>query len=170
MSKGHLITIAGMHFVIRWAMAPFCFGLFGVLLILLLEFFRELVEAVLGFGRMSNDDAVFIVLKLIALALVGNLVSIMIDAGLRPLGSAATTDDPDHRLTLMDGLAFKAVLLRVLAVMIAILTVGLLEDFITSGAVDTAHILWRILILLAIVVVSGLGLVGMYRLAEGVQK
>jgi uncharacterized protein (TIGR00645 family) len=169
MSKGLLLTIDSMHLVTRWAMAPFCLGLFGALLLLLLEFFRELVEAVLGFGRMGNDDTVFVVLKLIALALVGNLVSIMIEAGLRPLGSAATADDPNHRLTLIDGLAVKGVLLRVLAVMIAILTVGLLEDFIGSAVVDTTHVLWRILILLAIVV-SGLGLVGMYRLSEGARK
>src|SRR5438477_12636568 len=64
-----------------WGMAPFCLGLIVALLLVLAEFVRELVQAVLGFTGMGGSEVIIAVLKLVDLVLVANLVVMIIGAG-----------------------------------------------------------------------------------------
>src|ERR1700676_1384782 len=65
----------------RWAIAPFCLGLIGALLIVLVQFFRELVHTVADFGEMAGSDVILTVLKLVDLVFIANLVVMLIGAG-----------------------------------------------------------------------------------------
>src|ERR1700680_3923588 len=64
----------------RRAIAPFCLGLIGALLIVLVQFFRELVHTVADFGEMAGSDVILAVLKLVDLVFIANLVVMLIGA------------------------------------------------------------------------------------------
>jgi len=76
----------------RWVMAPLCLGLIVALVIVLIEFCRELVHAVLGLPEMTGGEVTLAVLKLVDLALIGNLLLMIIGAGvgvfIPPAGAA----------------------------------------------------------------------------------
>src|SRR6266446_6268595 len=50
----------------RWLMAPLCLGLVAALVVVLVEFFRELVQGVVGFSAMHSAEVILVVLKLVA--------------------------------------------------------------------------------------------------------
>jgi uncharacterized protein (TIGR00645 family) len=147
----------------RWVMGPAYLGLVAALVIILVEFFRELLHAAAGLGGMASSDVILAALKLIDLILVGNLVLIMIFAGVETLvGRPADTQRPDW----MGKVDFGGLKLKVLASIVAIAAVQLLETFMNVDSVNTATIGWQIAILMAFVV-AGVLLAWMDRLSAG---
>jgi len=148
----------------RWLMAPLYLGLIAALVVVIVEFFRELVHAVTGFGGLSTDGVILATLKLIDLVLVANLVLIMIFAGVGTLGSSLI--GPERRdLTLFMGKTdFSGLKLKVVASLIAIAAVDLLEVYVEIGSANKTDVLWQIAILL-VFVISGVLLAWMDRLA-----
>src|SRR5579864_3847346 len=53
----------------RWVMAPLCLGLSAALLIVIVQFGRELAHAVTGFAGMRDTEVILVVLKLVDLVL-----------------------------------------------------------------------------------------------------
>src|SRR5713226_4940381 len=77
-----------------WGMAPFCLGLIVALGLVLAEFVRELVQAVVGFAGMGGSEVIIAALKLVDLVLVANLVVMIIAAGVEVfLPSSASRGD-----------------------------------------------------------------------------
>jgi uncharacterized protein (TIGR00645 family) len=87
-------VLAAILYGSRWIMAPCYLGLVAALVAILVAFFRELVHAAGDFAGMTSAAVILAVLKLIDLLLVGNLVLIMIFAGVETL--ATRTADADR--------------------------------------------------------------------------
>jgi uncharacterized protein (TIGR00645 family) len=150
---------------IRWVMAPLCLGLGAALLIVMVQFFRELAHVVAGFDGLRGAEVILEVLKLVDLVLVANLLLMIISAGIEIfLPSAEVAGERAPHFGIAEFAALKP---KLFASISAIAAIDLLESFVNIESVDKSAVLWEILILLAFVV-SGLLLAGMDRL-EGHQ-
>jgi uncharacterized protein (TIGR00645 family) len=149
----------------RWVMVPLGLGLVAALLVVLVEFFRELVQGVLGFAGMHSAEVILVVLKLVDLVLVANLVLLI-------MGAAAEIFVPDEPTAGTVGpgpprsVDISALKLKVFGSISAIAAIEVLESFVNIESVDKQNVLWEILILLTLVV-SGLLLAWMDRLGDG---
>ena len=144
----------------RWAMAPFCLGLIAALLIVLVQFFRELVRTVAALGGMGGAEVILAVLKLVDLMLVANLVLMIIGAGVEIFLPPAA----DGRREGAGMTEFAALKPRLFASIAAIAAIDLLESFVNVDSVDKSTVLWEMLILLTFVL-SGVLLAWMDRLS-----
>jgi uncharacterized protein (TIGR00645 family) len=149
----------------RWLMAPLCLGLVAALVVVLVEFFRELVRAVVGFSTMHSAEVILVVLKLVDLVLVANLVLLIMAAAAEifvpnePTAGTVRRGPPR-------GADISALKLKVFGSISAIAAIEVLESFINIESVDKQNVLWEILILLTLVI-SGVLLAWMDRLGEG---
>lgn len=152
--------------IIRWLMAPLYIGLLGAILIVLLEFCRELVSIITHFPNTDASSAIVAVLRLISLVLVGQLASIMSLAGLRTLRPPAAEAGPagvfqQSQTELAD------VRVRVISVMVAIGAVDLLEVLLGARTgVSAEDIFWKVIIMVTFVFV-GVSLALTERIANG---
>ena len=145
----------------RWLMAPLYLGLIAALGLVLVEFYRELAHTIAGFGEMTIDMVNLAVLKLIDLVLVGNLVFIMTAAGVEAMALNAVT--AADRRDWMGKLDFNGLKFKILASIVAIASIELLETYMNISSMNKTDVLWKILILLALVL-SGVLLAWMDRL------
>jgi uncharacterized protein (TIGR00645 family) len=144
-----------------WAIAPFCLGLIVALGLVLAEFVRELVQAVVGFAGMGGSEVIIAVLKLVDLVLVANLVVMIIAAGVEIFLPASALDEGSRASAgVVD---FAALKLKVLGSISAIAAIDLLENFLNIDSVHQAGVLLEIAMLLAFVL-SGVLLAWMDRL------
>jgi uncharacterized protein (TIGR00645 family) len=156
-------ALAALLYGSRWIMAPCYLGLIAALVSILVEFFRELLHAAAGFADMTSAAVILAVLKLIDLLLVGNLVLIMIFAGVETLVTrAADAGRPEW----MGKVDFSGLKLKVVASIVAIAAVQLLETFMDVAAATPQTVLWQVIILVAFVV-AGVLLAWMDRLSAG---
>jgi uncharacterized protein (TIGR00645 family) len=154
--------VRGIRLASRWSMAPLALGLAAALLLVLLQFFRELAHAVIGFAEMNDGAVMIAVLKLVDLALIANLVVMIVGAAVEMLLGSGTTERTDASNRPDDG-AFGLIKLKLFASIRAIAAIYMLERFISTHPVDETELLWEILILLTFVA-SGVMLAWMDRL------
>jgi uncharacterized protein (TIGR00645 family) len=147
----------------RWLMAPLYLGLIAALVVVVVEFFKELFHAIIGFVGLSADGTILAILKLIDLVLIGNLVLIMITAGIGTLGSIPQNEHDEPLMQFMGKVDFSGLKLKVIVSLVAIAAVDLLESFVEVATIDKTDLLWQIVIL-ATFVVTGLLLACMDRL------
>jgi uncharacterized protein (TIGR00645 family) len=156
------LVLARMLYGSRWVIAPFCLGLVATLAVIVVEFFRELIREVTGFGGVGNEQIILAVLKLVDLLLVGNLVLLLIFAGVNTLiDRAAEAERPNS----IDKVDFSELRLRFVASIVAIAAVQLLESFVNVDAARGRTVIWQIAILLTFVL-SGVALAWMDRLSR----
>ena len=155
--------IRGVRLASRWSMAPLALGLTAALLLVLVQFFRELAHAITGFAEMDDGAVMIAVLKLIDLALIANLVVMIVGVAVEMLapGRAAPETEPTDR---PGDVAFGLIKLKLFASISAIAAIYLLERFINVHPLDKTELLWEILILLTFVA-SGVMLAWMDRLS-----
>ena len=141
--------VARILTVSRWLMAPLYLGLIVALGVILVEFYRELVQIIMGFGESTPEMLKLAVLKLVDIVLVGNLVVIMTAAGVQALASnvVAAADRDDEWMGKLD---FNSVKFKILASIVAIVAIELLETYVNLASTDRSEVLWKILILLAL--------------------
>ncbi|MBV9826400.1 MAG: YqhA family protein [Alphaproteobacteria bacterium] len=133
-----------------WVMAPFCLGLVAALLLVLAQFVRELVHAVTDFNGMTGPDIILIVLKLVDLMLLGNLVIMIVVAGIEIFAPASA--DAGNARSEWDGIMeFAGLKPKLFASISAIAAIDLLESYINIEATDKAAVGWEILILVTFV-------------------
>jgi uncharacterized protein (TIGR00645 family) len=118
---------------------------------------------VLALPEMGRADVMIAVLKLIDLVLVGNLLVMLIAAGVTMYMPAATR--PEDTPSGWGGIDIAALKLKLFAAVSAIAAIDLLETFINVADIGKGVVLWQILMLLAFVV-SGVLLALMDRLAS----
>ena len=155
--------VRGVGLASRWSMAPLALGLAAALLLVLVQFFRELAHAIIGFAEMNDGAVMIAVLKLVDLALIANLVIMIVGAAvevLAPGSSSPATKPPDRS----GDAAFGQIKLKLFASISAIAAIYLLERFISTHPVDDTELLWEVLILLTFGV-SGVLLAWMDRLS-----
>jgi uncharacterized protein (TIGR00645 family) len=150
----------------RWLMAPLYLGLIVALIVVVVEFFKELVHTIAAFAGLNADGTILAVLKLVDLVLIGNLVLIMIIAGIGTLGPIARNAADAPMMQFMGKVDFSALKLKVIVSLVAIAAVDLLESFVEVGSTDKTDLFWQIAILAAFVI-TGVLLAWMDRLHEG---
>ena len=139
--------IAAVLLASRWLMAPLYLGLIAALVIIGVEFFKELARAAAGFVSLDADGVILVVLKLVDLVLIANLVLIMISAGIGTLGSMTLTEDHTGWRDFMGKVDFSGLKLKAVVALIAIAAVDLLENYVDVNAISKPDLLWRIVIL-----------------------
>ena len=149
----------------RWLMAPLCLGLVAALVVVLVEFFRELVQGIVGFSAMHSAEVILVVLKLVDLVLVANLVLLIMAAAAEIFVPSEPAAGTVHRGP-PRGVDISLLKLKVFGSISAIAAIEVLESFINIESVDKQNVLWEVLILLTLVV-SGLLLAWMDRLGHG---
>jgi uncharacterized protein (TIGR00645 family) len=156
------MAIAAVLLASRWLMAPLYFGLVVSLLVDVVVFFRGLIQAIASFSE-GGGGVILSILKLIDLILLGNLILIIIGAGVDTLVSESAIEDR-KRPQWMGKIDFSALKLKIIASIIAIAAVYLLEMFFTIDQQDKTDVLWSIAIFMSFVV-AGVLLAWMDRLA-----
>jgi uncharacterized protein (TIGR00645 family) len=149
----------------RWLMAPLYLGLIAALVVVIIEFFHELVTIIVGLRDYDGASLILAVLKLVDLVLLGNLLLIMLFAGILTLGANIVAEHNPNWLRFMGDVDFAGLKLKVVASLTAIAAVGLLESFVDIEKASKTDVLWEIAILLAFVV-SGVMLAWMDLLVE----
>jgi uncharacterized protein (TIGR00645 family) len=147
----------------RWLMAPLYFGLVVALVVILVVFFRGLVQAITTFTGSAGGDIIFAILKLIDLILLGNLILIIIGAGIDTLVSEGAMEHR-RRPEWMGKIDFAALKIKIVASIVAIAAVYLLEIFFTIDHQSDHDVFWSIVIFMSFVV-AGVLLAWMDRLA-----
>ena len=148
----------------RWLMAPLCLGLVAALVVVLVEFFRELVQGIVRFSAMHSAEVILVVLKLVDLVLVANLVLLIMAAAAEIFVPSEPAAGTPHRGP-PRGVDISLLKLKVFGSISAIAAIEVLESFINIESVDKQNVLWEILILLTLVV-SGVLLAWMDRLGH----
>lgn len=114
----------------RWIAAPIYLGLVAALGMLLMVFFRELIDKLPEvFSDTDARKVVIDALRLIDIALVANLVLIVILAGYENFVSKLDIEDADERLSWMGTIDFSGLKLKLFASMVAITGIELLKAF-----------------------------------------
>lgn len=157
------LGFAKLLLISRWVMAPLSLGLVAALIVILVEFCRELAHAVLGFAGMTGSEVTLAVLKLIDLVLIANLALMILGAAIGAFVPPAPENEQGRTAT---GMAdFGELKVRVFGYISAIAAIDLLESFINIDGIKKDDLLWQVAILIAFVV-SGVMLALMDRLAE----
>jgi len=157
--------IATVLIASRWLMAPLYLGLVAALIVDGFEFFEELVHTIIDVSRLGPDGTILAVLKLVDLVLIGNLVLIMITAGIGTLGTIKQSAHDAPLMQFMGKVDFSGLKLKVIVSLVAIASVDLLESFVEVSTVDKTDLFWQIAII-ATFVLTGVLLAWMDRLAE----
>jgi uncharacterized protein (TIGR00645 family) len=152
MLKRFEALVASVLIASRWLMAPLYLGLIGALMVTIVEFFRELVQIVRGLSGLNSSELILAILKLVDLVLIGNLVLIMLFAGILTLGANILVENHPNWSRFMGDVDFAGLKLKVVASLTAIAAVVLLESFIDIEQVNKTDVMWQIVILLAFVV------------------
>ena len=121
--------LANLLVASRWLMAPLYVGLLAVLVVVVVAFFHDLVETIRGLADLHRDGVILATLHLIDLVLVGNLVLIVIGAGIDTVVSRRVADGLRSRPSWMAKEDFAGLKLKIVASIIAIAAVDLLETF-----------------------------------------
>jgi uncharacterized protein (TIGR00645 family) len=158
-------TLATVLLASRWLMAPLYLGLVASLVVIVIVFFRGLVQAISGFGQSGGGETILTVLKLIDLILLGNLILIIIGAGVDTIVSPSALEQR-KRPEWMGKIDFAALKIKIVTSIIAIAAVYLLETFFTIATLDKSDVLWSIVVFMAFVV-AGVLLAWMDRLTTG---
>jgi uncharacterized protein (TIGR00645 family) len=156
--------LANLLIASRWLMAPLFIGLMVALVVVIIAFFHELAETVRGLADLQRDGVILATLHLIDLVLVGNLVLIVIGAGIDTVVSRRVVEGLRSRPAWMGKEDFSGLKLKVIVSIVAISGVDLLETYIEIDTVDQGRILWKIAVFLAFAV-AGVLLAWMDRLA-----
>src|SRR5579872_7221611 len=98
----------------RWIMAPIYIGLLVALVLIVVKFAQALVQAIPGYLTMNTNDAIFLALMLIDLALVANLIIIVIFAGWEHYIGRLRAARSDDGIETFSGLDFSAVKLKLI--------------------------------------------------------
>ncbi len=150
----------------RWIMAPIYIGLLVALVLIVVKFAQELVQAIPGYLTMATNDAIFLALMLIDLTLVANLIIIVIFAGWEHYIGRLRAAQSDDGTESFSGLDFSGVKLRLIGSIAVIGAILILETFVHIDQVKLVSAAMQLAILLGIGVV-GVLLALMDRLHDG---
>ena len=146
----------------RWLLAPFYLGLAVSLLLLLLAFVSELLQAipeVMNLADINPEHVILAALGLIDLSLAGNLVVIVIFSGYENFVSKINTDNMEDRPSWMGTLDFSGLKMKLIASIVAISAISLLRVFMALTAptepLDVPRLRWMLALHLTFVI-SGL--------------
>lgn len=138
-------------FASRWLLAPFYFGLIAALVILLVAFFRELVDVMPHVASMHASDAILVVLSLIDLSLAANLLLMVIFAGYENFVSRIDVAGHRDRPSWMGKVDFSGLKMKLIASIVAISGIHLLKAFMNVGTFSDHDLMWLVILHLTFV-------------------
>jgi uncharacterized protein (TIGR00645 family) len=128
----------------RWLLAPFYLGLIVSLVLLFVQFGRQLLEFVLKIGVAREADVILGILTLVDLTFTGNLVLIVIFSGYENFVSRIDAGDHDHPdwMTRVD---FGGLKQKLITSIVAISAIQVLKAFMNlDKAPDPAILGWLV--------------------------
>ncbi len=141
-------SLESLLFSSRWLMAPVYLGLVLSLVMLLIAFVGEIVDAAPHVFGMKTEEVLLTVLSLIDLSLGLNLVLIVVFSGYENFVSKIDTGDSEDRPHWMGTLDFSGLKMKLIGSIVAISAISLLRAFMTvsdfSEPVDSARLGWMI--------------------------
>ena len=172
---GFEVGFERMLFASRWLMAPIYFGLVLALVLLLVNFVREIAYYLPQALELDTETTILAVLSLIDLSLAGNLLLIVLFSGYENFVSKFDIADAADRPSWMGTVDFSGLKMKLIASIVAISGIHLLKFFMEIGKAgaekpfDPAQLRWLVIIHLTFVV-SGVLLALMDWLAAQTDK
>lgn len=154
-----------MLFASRWLLLPFYLGLVIALGLLAFKFVQKLVELFPHFVELDFESTIVASLKLVDIALTGNLLLMVILAGYENFISPIQTDKPGERPSWMGKTSFGDLKMKLIASIVAISAIQLLEAFMNIEHTNKVDAAWLVGIHLTFVV-SGVLLAVMDRIGN----
>jgi uncharacterized protein (TIGR00645 family) len=138
-------------FASRWLLAPLYLGLALVLVIVAIEFFRELVHAVPALPAGQPTDTILMTLSLVDLVLVANLVVMVMLSGYENFISRLDVVTAEKNLAWLGKLDAGSLKLKLATAIVAISAINLLRAFMDAAEVADDKLLWLVIIHLTFV-------------------
>jgi uncharacterized protein (TIGR00645 family) len=127
-------------FAARWIMAPVYVGLMAALVLLVVVFMRELLEAAPE-ALHEPRKIVLLILSLIDLSLAGNLILIVTFSGYENFVSKIDAGESGRRLPWMGTIDFSGMKTKLIASIVAISAISLLRAFMQlSGEYEAGEV------------------------------
>ena len=136
----------------RWLLAPFFFGLFVAVLLLLVKFMKLLGAMVLNTFHATNEQMLINILTLVDTALLAGLLLIIIFSGYENFVSKLNIEQHEDRPAWMGKVGFSGLKIKLISAIVAISAVELLKVFIDWQHYTEEQLFWKVLIHMAFVV------------------
>jgi uncharacterized protein (TIGR00645 family) len=150
-------------FASRWLLVPFYLGLVIALALLAVKFVQKLIGLFPVLLELELNGAIVASLKLVDLALTGNLLLMVILAGYENFVSRIRSAAADERPAWMGHTDFAELKIKLITSIVAISAIQVLEGFMDITNTSKTDLAWQVGILIAFVV-SGLLLAVMDRI------
>ncbi len=154
-----------LMFASRWLLLPFYVGLVIALAMLAFKFLQNLVSLFPQFVGLDLEETIVVSLKLVDIALTGNLVLMVILAGYENFISPMKNVVQKERPAWMGHVDFADLKMKLITSIVAISAIQLLETFMHIEAVNKLDAMWLVVIHVTFVV-SGLLLAVMDRIGH----
>jgi len=148
----------------RLLMVPFYLGMLAALVLLACKFAQKLIEGVPSLLSITSNEAIYTILTLIDLTLIGNLILMVVFSGWENFVSRVGAED-GTRPDWMIGLDVSTLKLKLIASIIAIAAVHMLETTIKVRDVPNEDVMVELAVLIGFAV-TGVLLAWMDRLSH----
>ncbi len=137
------LLIETVIFQSRWILAPFYLGLALSLLLMLVQFCKELFEFIFKIPRAHETDVILGVLSLIDLTFTANLVVIVIFSGYENFVSKIEAEETD-RPEWMTKVDFGGLKQKLMTSIVAISAIQVLRAFMNIEQPDNTRLAWLV--------------------------
>jgi uncharacterized protein (TIGR00645 family) len=158
--------IERMLFASRWLLVPLYVGLAAFLVLIAVQFFREMLHVVGAMTTLTATELVLVALSLVDLVLVASLVVMVMLSGYENFVSKLDIAATQVNLAWLGKLDAGSLKLKVAASIVAISSIHLLGAFMEAETVPNDKLMWLVIMHLTFVV-SALLLTIMDRLIAG---
>ena len=136
----------------RWALVPLYLGLGLLLLLFSVQFFRELLAALLGLESGSTEHLIVVALTLVDLALIAGLIVMVMLSGYENYVSRLDVTRISAEFSWLAKLDAGSIKVKVAVTIVAISAIDLLKAFLEIDDVSDDKLLWRVVLHLTFVV------------------
>ncbi len=139
-------------FASRWLLVPLYLGLAAFLLLIAVQFFREMLHVSVTMPALGATDLVLVALSLVGLVLVASLVVMVMLSGYENFVSKLDIAATQKNLAWLGKLDAGSLKLKVAASIVAISSIHLLGAFMEAEHVANDKLMWLVIIHLTFVV------------------
>jgi uncharacterized protein (TIGR00645 family) len=139
-------------FASRWLLVPLYLGLAAFLLLIAVQFFREMLHVSVTMPALGATDLVLVALSLVDLVLVASLVVMVMLSGYENFVSKLDIAATQKNLAWLGKLDAGSLKLKVAASIVAISSIHLLGAFMEAEHVANDKLMWLVIIHLTFVV------------------
>jgi len=139
-------------FASRWLLVPLYLGLAAFLLLVAVQFFREMLHVSVTMPALGATDLVLVALSLVGLVLVASLVVMVMLSGYENFVSKLDIAATQKNLAWLGKLDAGSLKLKVAASIVAISSIHLLGAFMEAEHVANDKLMWLVIIHLTFVV------------------